>query len=446
MSGRGKIGGRVIGAFAATGITRALHVVLAIVLARALGQDGYGAYVFASGVGLLGARLAGLGWPPLMLRLIPEMVCAKAWGDLRGLMRAGLWVVGSAGALLGVGLAVLVWQAEHRLALWTLFGAALIPLWALRALGRAQLHGLGHSARGIVLDGGLVAGLVLLGLGAVWVMGRGVTVPGALIGTLIASGVVAGLALWWPLQRCPAIARAQPPVYATRAWMALAVPLLLGAVARLMMERSDVLLLAPLSTLEAVGTYGVATRLCVLQTLIATTLNVVLTPEISAARARGQSARAARLLGLGVALTGASAAALALVFWVWGGALIGGIFGPDFAQAGPVLAVLGGAQIFGALSIPLSGFVIVAGRQNAFAWLSIGALICSGAVSLALIPSYGALGAAWGTLAGLGALCLGLGAVCVGSFDESSPSGSALAGRSSPGVSAKTCEITPRRV
>ncbi len=394
------------GAFAISLLTRLLQIGLAIALARALGQSGYGVYVFASGVGLIGARVAALGWPPLMLRLIPEMQARAQWALLAGLFGVSWRVVALAGVILGLGLGGLAAVGPPDLRVGLLAGAALIPFWALRALGRAQLNGLGYPGRGIVLDAGVVAG-VMLGLVWLW-QGRDLTETQALGGLVLVSAGALGLAYLWPRARLPDPARHAPHSDETRRWMAMALPLLVGMMARLAMEKSDILMLAPLAGLDAVGVYGAAARLCVMQTLAATTLNVVLSPAISAARARGQMRTARRLLHAGLAAAGLSAGLGAVVFWIWGLPIMGTVFGPDFVQGGAVLAVLGMAQVFGALSIILSGYLIVIGRQGAFAGLSLMAFGLSVAVNLALIPTFGAVGAAWASVGAQGVLCAGL--------------------------------------
>jgi len=51
-----------------------------------------------------------------------------------------------------------------------------------------------------------------------------------------------------------------------RSWMLIALPALVGMSAKLIMNRTDVVMLAPLANLEEVANYGVALRVTFVQT------------------------------------------------------------------------------------------------------------------------------------------------------------------------------------
>ncbi len=123
-------------AFGTSLITRALQVLLAVVLVRAIGDDGYGAYVFAGGVALIGGRLGALGTPNLMLRFVPAYRSRADWSDLSGLLRVSLVIALTSSccvvAILAIGAAIL--GSGHSLSSSLLIVARLVPFAALMGL------------------------------------------------------------------------------------------------------------------------------------------------------------------------------------------------------------------------------------------------------------------------------------------------------------------------
>ncbi len=410
------IGAAFACSFGVSVITRALQLALAVLLVRSLGQEGYGFYIFASGVALIGGRVGALGWPNLMLRFIPDYQTNGDWARLRGLLSASVRVVcvGGLGVAALLVITSLALGPAHRLSLGLMLGAALVPVVALNALGRSQLIALGHPARGLFVDGGAVPLVMVLGLLGVWAISGGPVTPvGAVLGAICAGLLALVLAIYWIRPRLPEALRTTQSAPQTRIWMAIAAPTLVGMSAKLMMEKSDILMLAPLGSLADVGLYGAAARLVLIQTMASVILNAVIVPRISQALAQGDHARARRLFfgAVGVAL--AISTPFALLFWGYGAPIMGQVFGAAFAQGGTVLAVLGGAQIFGALSVPASAFLIVSGRQSLFGAITAGALALNIAGNLMLIPVYGALGAALASLASMSVLVILQAVLCL---------------------------------
>ena len=392
--------------FAVSTLIRGVQLTLAVLLVRALGDAGYGFYVFVSGVALIGGRLGALGWPNLMLRFIPDYQVQGDFARLRGLMAASIRVVALGGVAVAAMLVITsqLLGAEHPLSLGLILGAVLVPLSALNALGRSQLIALGHAPRGLFVDGGAVPLMMVAGLCAGFALGLQITPVGVVLGAVLAGVLALVLAGVWVVPRLPAPMRDVPARAQTRIWMAIAAPTLVGMSAKLMMEKSDILMLAPLGSLADVGLYGAAARLVMVQTMASVILNAVIVPQISTALARGDQARARRLFLSALVVALVLSCPLALIFWGYGGPIMKIAFGAEFAHGGTVLAVLGAAQIFGALSVPASAFLILADRQRLFGALTASALALNIGGNLVLIPAYGALGAAVASLSSMSLL------------------------------------------
>src|SRR4030095_11252289 len=149
-----------------TGIT--LSFVVAAVLARSLGQAGYGIYAYVFSLISVLAVPAMFGLPNLVVREVARAHVRESWGQLRGVIR---WSNGisAAFALAVFVIAIITVSVQESLApvqvktfLW---GVMLIPLIVLGELRGAALRGLGHVIQGQLPERVLRPGLLILAVG-----------------------------------------------------------------------------------------------------------------------------------------------------------------------------------------------------------------------------------------------------------------------------------------
>lgn len=383
---------QLAGVFGIGLLGKVIAFALSVLLARRFGPEGFGLFSFALGVSQLGGRVAGLGWPTFSLRNLPVLGARSDWPALRGLLVAGDLSVFAAAVVISLALALLgAHPMSGDLGAGFMLGALLVPPMALRALCRNQLAGLGRAGRGVAVDE-VIPPAVLLVLCIVAFDPRQ-----AVFGLAGASLGAVALAYIWRRAALPAAARPVRPLMAWRAWSLAALPLLLGMSARLVMTKSDVLMLAPLASLEAVGHYGAALRLSFLQTMPVTLASAVLVPRFSDAIARGQMADLTRLYFAAMAgalvLSGLSGAGLIL----FGPPLLSVVFGESYVAAAPALAVLALGQIAAAAGVVSGGCLVAGGRTRCFALVTLFALAVNLAANAVLIPRLGATGAAAAT-------------------------------------------------
>ncbi|MBV8915066.1 MAG: oligosaccharide flippase family protein, partial [Acetobacteraceae bacterium] len=207
-----------------------------LLIARAVGPDGYGIYAYVLACMTTLAYFAALGFDVALLRFVPAYAAREEWGLLRGVLRfAERWV-----AILALGVAgacaacALLWPRQEALVLTRTFlvGSWLVPLLALLWVRSATVRGFGGvlTALGpmrMVQDGGVVCavGLAAFVLGAsigpAWVMGA--TLASSALGLLLVSLAARHLR--------PANLRSAPVASDARVWLITAIPFLtLGAV------------------------------------------------------------------------------------------------------------------------------------------------------------------------------------------------------------------------
>lgn len=407
----GGLGGRV--ALSATrmlvvnGVGALLSFVVQVALARAMGKDAFGAYVYA--MAWLGAALlvSKLEFDSTSVRFVGAYVATSRWDLLRGFLRFSRRVVLVAslvvavGAVLVVAVGAEVVERKHPglvHALWV--AAAMVPVAALLALGASVLQGLQRYLAAQVpqyvvrplLFGVVLAVAVLAG-------GSDVSPREAVAYNLVAT--IGALALTVVLWRR---ARPQPLVSVTiandqRVWVRTAMPLLAVSAAQLIVsQQADVIVVGTMLTASEAAGYGAASQLTLPLALAAASATFVAQPLIADLYARQQLDRLQRLIRVatlvGLLLTVPLAAILILA-----GRWLLALFGTDFTTAYPVLVILALAQLVVGLAGALAGYLLtMTAHEREAAWIVGSSAVLNIVLAVLLTPRFGAMGTATATL------------------------------------------------
>ncbi len=163
--------------------------------------------------------------------------------------------------------------------------------------------------------------------------------------------------------------------------------------AQIGLEKIDIILLGPLASLAAQGSYNAANRLTHLAVLAWYALMLPHSPRWGRWFEQGRVAevvRSARLVtGWGILVIGPL-----LVSYVLYGAVWTGLLSPGLAQGGPAIAVLAGGLLATLLLGPCENLLLMAGRSGRSFVNNLVALTLDIGLNLVLIPRYGAVGAA----------------------------------------------------
>lgn len=163
-----------------------------------------------------------------------------------------------------------------------------------------------------------------------------------------------------------------------------------GRIANMLTWRLDVMILAALASVEVVGCYAVASKAAELFRPLSQSLSFVLRPFIASVSAWEARTRGVVLYRRTFVLN----LAAVLIMAVAGGPLIVGLFGAEFAAAVPAFQILlVGLAAHGADGV-LSGYNVGIGRPELNTYTALVGLLVTLVGDLALIPSYGLIGAA----------------------------------------------------
>lgn len=379
-------GGRTV--FAGALVDRGLRFVLAWLLARALGPDGYGTLAIALASLGLASAVAPLGTDVAVVYLSAQTEGDRAaW---RGMLRTSMVVATAGGLAVGSALAVFGWTQGGELGCSLLLaGAAVLPWsWLLVCVGVLRARG-AFSAQ--TLSHQIVLPVLTLGLSALGLVSSRAT-PSAMMGaTLVAGVVTAGVAM---LQVRRIEGQAGPVTPADwRAILTVSLPQVLETTLFRMLGWTDVLLLGLLASRADVGTYKVAFSLAAVCQLPLGALATAYNPEIARGLARRDGVEVQALVGAALRGMALGVAPIAAVLVIFAGPLLA-LFGEPYRVGIEPLWVLVGAQIAAALAVPLLRLIPMSGRFGLNVAEHAAAVGLNAVLNVLLVPRLGALGAA----------------------------------------------------
>jgi len=354
----------------------------ALLLARVLGPAGRGSVAFITVTALVTARVAKVGLGQSTSVLAAQRPSARAM-LLSNLLGFSLLTSLVAGALVVGGLYLL--DAEPAGLTRTHLAILMAGIVAASLVDDNFLIGCGRlrQAAAISASGGwLYAGALAVALATV-----GLTVDSAAVAWVAAhlawAAVLAIVGLRTAGARPPSPRLLAESVrFGARAW--------LGGVSLLLNARLDQILVGVIASEVALGLYAVAVNGAEILLFLPTAIATSLLPAVAREQEATSADRTLRTFRSAVVLTLGSIASAAAVGWL----LIPLVFGADFRDAvQPFMWLLPGALGYTALSIFSNS--LLASRAPGLSSMGSAAALGAGlALDVALIPSFGASGAA----------------------------------------------------
>lgn len=385
---------------------RAITLALGILFARMLGAEGYGIYAFAVAVMSVLMVAAEAGVPTLLLREVAASIEMRRWDLLRGVIRWGGQLVLTASLAVSISGLVLIWLIRDTLEINEVITLAVVLMtlpWVsqVKSLGHL-LRGLQHIVAGQALELLMRPAIALLLVAIVFSIQPEWRSPQvAMMAQLIAAMLVLAAGTWMLQRRLPPAARFVKPTYRHREWLGGSMRLALMGGAAIVNAHADVLVLGWFREADEVGVYRVASQGSVLVAFGLQAVNAAIAPQFARLHAAGEHRELQRVVSLGAVASFAMALPVAMVFIIYGETILGWVFGPPFAAGHLPLTILTAAQLLNTL-MGCAGFLLLmtgAERETARAvwWTTLLNIL----LNLALIPAFGAVGAAIATAVSL---------------------------------------------
>ena len=403
------ISSRSLFALTAKGFHGVLVIATSVVLARALGDGGFGAVATALAWIAVLSVPCQLGLDVLLLRTTPPLPDAPRVAAARHNLPRGIGIVAvcaiAVGALFAAGTWTLRRVVDPAIVPALLTAGFALPFVCVTRLQRSVLQGVRAVASAqvpehLVL---LVAFLLFVALPVAFsfrldpahaVLGYA---AGAMVATL-AAALLLRIAL--PRAAVGVGASSSQAGDSTPTLVRRALPLSVWAVLQMTQAHADVILLGAIADAPSAGRYAAASRIASVLGLLLTALNEPLAPYV----ARCVHSRDLSALRRVVPAAARIAALLAVVAGVAVVRVAGELrarFGPALAGAKTGLGGGVGAQFFNVAMGPVGMLLLMAGAER-------GALVASGAslvvtivLDVVLIPGMGATGAAIAALAAM---------------------------------------------
>lgn len=396
---RGRLGRQTIGTLLLRVGALVLALLMAVVLARLLGPEGFGAYSLAYAwiqillvPGMLGMDSLIVREAARLQQVDPSQTRSYARWSTRSVLTTSL-----ATALVG-GTLVVALQASQgpEVVLAQIVALLLLPLMAVTRVWQACLRGVGRMFIGQLPEAMLIPVLVLAAAGIVWISSVDMTPAlaiGLRIGGLVVAVALLGAVMWraLPAGSFHSLARAE-----SRSLMRSSLALGLISATFLIVSRTDVVMLGVLSDLESVGNYTVANRGANFVVFPFLGLNVVLAPQIAALYASGDRRRLQRVLTWGSRAAFIAALPIALGLTLLGDIYLD-LFGEGFAGGLSALQILTLGSLIASAAGSAGLVMIMTGHESTAAKVVGASAVLNVGLNLVLIPRFGAAGAALST-------------------------------------------------
>lgn len=375
-----------------------LALLAQIITSRIIGAEEFGRYSLMLVWLLLLGHGATVGTNPLLCRYIAQYIKSGDIPAIAGLLRATISGVLAVGLTLGVSAILLIQTGGIAIGLETVLLATLafsaVPLLVLQDFLESIARGIDRPALGIV-PAYLVRHLaIIIGVSSAVVFGHQAGAVMVMSMTII--GLVISLAIQFVLlhRHIGALLRGAAPVYRLREWARTAFPMALGEAAEVLLLNADILILGMFVEPQLVAYYFAATRLAQVLTYIPYGMSAVTAQRMAALAESRERGQLQALINHTTLVSGGLAILATLGMTVLAPYLLV-LFGNDYAQAAPWVAILAGGIAVACLLGPGEDTLNMLGQERAGLTCIAAALAVNLALNFLLVPSLGPVGAAW---------------------------------------------------
>jgi O-antigen/teichoic acid export membrane protein len=377
-----------------------LSFLIAVILARALGAEGYGVYSYVYALVTLLSIPAQFGLPNLLVRETAKALARQEWGIIQGVWRWAGRITGilTVVLILGTGAVVILWgdQFSHQQLFTMFWGLALVPLIALSALRGAALRGLHRVIQGQIPEQAILPGLLLLFiLGAIFLFPATNLSPAAAMGFHVAAAALAfvtGAVLLW--RATPPEVRRAEPIYESRLWLASTLPLAFIGGMQLINNRTSILILGLFTDSVQVGIYRVADQMSLLVSFGLMAINMAVAPQFARLHAIGDAGRLQKLATTSARMAFFLTTLVVAAFLLFGKLFLGLVFGAEFIPAYSPLIILACGQLVSSAAGSVAVLLNMTGNEQETARGMTIAAVGNVILNLILIPLWGTIGAA----------------------------------------------------
>jgi O-antigen/teichoic acid export membrane protein len=373
-----------------------------VLLARFLGAEQYGIYVFVLSVVALLSIPTQFGMPMLVVREFAAFQAKRQWSLMKGLgLRShqfvfvvSLMVCCCSALLLLINPGNYSDEKQHAL----FIGLLLVPVLSMGALRDAMLRGLRHVILGQLPEGFIRPLLFMLGLMvAVFAMQLKAIVSGVLIYYVICS-LAAFVVGWLLFARCrPSELITAPTSFNSKAWFLAAFPIGITSAMQVFSGELSILYLGFLSLDEDIAFFRIAVLASGFIVIFMQVADSIVAPYFSRLYQQQRYSEIESLIRKVCIITTALTLPFFLVFLFFGEWLIITFYGTSYKFAYLPLIILSIGQVINSALGPVALLLVMSGQQQLVTRITFLSLLINLLLHMVLIPFYGMIGAAIAT-------------------------------------------------
>lgn len=367
---------------------------LNLLISRALGAEGVGAYQIALATTTLLAVASNIGLDTVVLRSVAVAHMRGDHGAANAAITRAIRVVMLLGTGIGLTMALLAWPMTHMLMqrpelFWPVTIMALaVPMIALVRTISASIRATGNVLLSQSLDGISYTGLTFMVLGSIWLSSGSVPM---LAPEIVYAGACT-LVMLFALFRVRRMIRGWPHGEQTLS-LKSGLRIMVIYLAAYFCDWIAVVTLGTWHGPAEAGIYRVAVQFGLLFTLVRNSFDQMVGSHIAARYADGQY-RAMLAIARKTGMVGGALCLPLLIAIVVFPEWLLGLFGPGFVRGAPALVILGIGQFIAVTVGPIGTVLDMAHREHIAMRIEIGVTMVTIALFLVLVPLYDLTGAA----------------------------------------------------
>ena len=383
-----------------------LSFLISVVLARALGADGFGIYSFVIAVIMLLSIPAVVGVPELIVRETAKNQVDEQWSVIKGLWT---WtqtrsIVFSLILVFFSSLMTLFWGVgdESLRVNLLLVGLFIIPFSAIIAYKSACVRGLGHTVLGQLPDNIIRPGLILISILLFSFVSRPFT-PETAIFVYLFAAMVAAISAYILLNKVSPkeLSNVVKEKDDSLLWSKAILPLSLIGGLHVLNGYVDIVILAFFQPDEEVGIYRAVVQLSILVSFGLQAINQVLHPHFSRLFMMNEHHKLQKLVTISTRIILLISLPPVLLFVFYGKGILQFVFGDPFYIGELALAVLAIGQLINSAMGSVGALLNMTGHERYTLRGVFLAALLNVVLNFILIPFYGMLGAAIATAVSL---------------------------------------------
>ena len=388
-----------------------LLFLLQILLAKMMGEQEYGIYIYALNWIYLLVLFSKMGLDTALLRFVPQYLVKGKQAEAYGIITRAFQMTGMISVLAGTVLAAVVLTfvgtKGDNLTITFLYGAALLPLISLLKISQSVIQSLKRVVFAQTLEGIFIPLALMVVVMAGYKAGVFIAAP-FVMASMVGIVTLALLFSWAFISRISLLFNTRiKKNFEVRLWVRTAVPFMLISGMLMLLSYLDTIMVGVLVNPTQAGIYSVASRIAMFTAFVLGTLNNAVAPFISGYIADDNYEAVQNILARITLVSFIFACLFGLVLYSLGMDILA-VFSSSFvAGYFPLLVLLVGHLInTGSGSVGL--LMNLSGKQDVAVLFIAGALIINVALNFLLIPRHGMVGASIATAISIAAWNVGL--------------------------------------